>query len=132
LIPKLVKLITLYKKERKQSRKPKRIILIRHAHSEGNADSSVYTRVPDHQVELTEIGHKQARCAGAAIKRMIGQETVRFFVSPYTRSQQTLNGILERMALDASQYSIRVDPRYVAFGVGHRQLVQKRKRSQSE
>ena len=100
------------KKRSNLARRPGRIVLIRHAHSEGNLDSTIYARVPDNRVELTPLGRKQARAAGSALKRMLGDETVRFFVSPYVRSQQTLEGILERMALDASKYSVREDPRY--------------------
>ena len=39
--------------------RPKRIILIRHAESEGNVDETVYQRKPDHRIELTEKGKQQ-------------------------------------------------------------------------
>jgi len=100
-----------YKKQAKHARKPKRIILIRHAHSEGNVDPTVYSHVPDNRVQLTAEGRQQAKAAGSVLRSLLGNETVRFFVSPYTRSQQTFESILERMQLDESRYSVREDPR---------------------
>lgn len=42
-----------------RSRRPKRIILIRHAESEGNLNKEVYTSTPDHALKITERGRKQ-------------------------------------------------------------------------
>ena len=41
-------------------RQPKRIILIRHAESIGNIDSSVYAHIPDNKLDITEGGKQQA------------------------------------------------------------------------
>lgn len=41
-------------------RQPKRIVLIRHAESIGNVDSSVYARIPDNKLHITERGKQQA------------------------------------------------------------------------
>lgn len=41
--------------------KPRLIILIRHAQSEGNKDRQIHQMVPDHRVKLTDEGHKQVR-----------------------------------------------------------------------
>ena len=41
-------------------RQPKRIILIRHAESIGNVDSSVYTDTPDNKLPITQLGKEQA------------------------------------------------------------------------
>ena len=49
------------KRRRYLRQRPRRIILIRHGESEGNVDSTVYSRTPDHAVELTSKGIKQAR-----------------------------------------------------------------------
>lgn len=38
---------------------PKRIILVRHGQSEGNVDETMYCRVPDPQIRLTENGKRQ-------------------------------------------------------------------------
>ncbi len=73
--------------------KPKRIIIVRHGQSEANVDKSVYATVPDHEVALTAEGEAQAVAAGTEIAKIIGQETVRAYVSPYKRTRQTYSGI---------------------------------------
>ena len=40
--------------------RPKRIILIRHGNSEGNADRERYATIPDHALNLTAEGEQQA------------------------------------------------------------------------
>lgn len=87
-------------------RQPKRIILIRHAESIGNVDSSVYAHIPDNKLHITEHGRQQAyvsglrldralfsgdiaQAAGQQLKEMINHETVVFYVSPFLRSRQT-------------------------------------------
>lgn len=42
-----------------RSRRPRRIILMRHAESEGNVDKGVYTSTPDHALKITELGRRQ-------------------------------------------------------------------------
>jgi len=74
---------------------PKRLILIRHGESEGNVDHHIYETVADGQLHLTEEGWKQARCAGKALKRIVGDEPVKFMVSPYVRTRETLNAVVE-------------------------------------
>ena len=41
--------------------KPRLIILIRHAQSEGNKDRQIHQLVPDHRVKLTDEGWRQVR-----------------------------------------------------------------------
>ena len=41
--------------------RPRRIVLVRHGESEGNADDTVYERVPDHALELTATGRRAGR-----------------------------------------------------------------------
>lgn len=55
---------------------PKRLILVRHGESQGNIDPSLYTRVPDNALHLTELGYEQAVAAGRSIKQILGDETV--------------------------------------------------------
>lgn len=80
---------------------PERIILVRHAQSEGNVDNMAYTYIPDPQVPLTETGRAQAKAAGQKIKRSveaaIGSSDYRlfFYTSPYKRSLQTYEGICQ-------------------------------------
>ena len=73
--------------------KPKRIILVRHGQSIGNADKTHYENVPDYSLDLTETGREQSRAAGRAIAEIIGDGTVRVYVSPWFRTRQTFAGI---------------------------------------
>jgi len=93
------------------ARRPERIILIRHGESQGNVNKSVYAKVPDSMVQLTDRGVKQAREAGRKLKELIGDETVRFFISPYKRSVQTFNHIVESSGIKKNRYTVREEPR---------------------
>jgi len=90
-------------------RKPRRIILIRHAESQANKDKTIYARVPSHQIELTPHGHDQAREAGLELKRLLRDETIMFYVSPFVRSQQTFHHLAAPFSKD--QYRMKTDPR---------------------
>ena len=48
---------------------PGKIIMIRHGQSAANADTSIYNRVPDYRIPLTELGLEQAKAAGERIRR---------------------------------------------------------------
>ena len=74
---------------------PKRIILLRHGESEANVDPTVYSRVPDWRIALTEAGVAQAQEAGRKICGLIGDESFGVFRSPYVRTEQTKNAMLE-------------------------------------
>ena len=76
---------------------PKRIILVRHGESEANVDKAIYSRMPDWQICLTEHGVQQAREAGRRIGGLLGGESFGVFVSPYKRTLQTKEAILEGM-----------------------------------
>jgi broad specificity phosphatase PhoE len=67
----------------------RRIILIRHGESAGNIDETLYARVPDHLVPLTERGKQQARAAAVELKQYV-TGPISFFVSPYERSVQLI------------------------------------------
>lgn len=85
------------------SKRPRRIILVRHGQSEGNVDASVYTREADWRVPLTELGFREAEEAGRKIRELIERShaaeaadedtdwAVFFYVSPYTRTLQVLS-----------------------------------------
>ena len=68
--------------------RPRRIVLVRHGESEGNADDTVYEREPDHALGLTEKGRRQAeetgRTAARAVRPRAGQR-VRLAVPPHPR-----------------------------------------------
>lgn len=97
--------------------KPKRIILVRHGQSEGNADKSVYTTIPDHRVKLTTKGHQQALEAGAEIRDIIGSETVQVYVSPLIRTRQTFEGIAK--GIQHNIVDVLEDPRIREQEYGH-------------
>ena len=88
---------------------PERIILVRHGLSEGNVDKEAYGRVPDSLISLTERGFAQGQVAGLQIRELVGNETVRFFYSPYMRARQTLLAILQ--AFDSQTVQISSEPR---------------------
>ncbi|KAI4326917.1 hypothetical protein L6164_019435 [Bauhinia variegata] len=75
--------------------RPRRIILVRHGESEGNVDESIYTRVADPKIGLTNKGKAQAEETGKKMKDMIEKNSshdwkLYFYVSPYRRALQTL------------------------------------------
>ncbi|OKL62896.1 hypothetical protein UA08_01582 [Talaromyces atroroseus] len=81
--------------------KPRMIILIRHGQSEGNKNREIHQSVPDHRVNLTPEGHKQALEAGRRLRELLRpDDTLHFFTSPYRRTRDTTNGILESLTSD--------------------------------
>ncbi|EED19515.1 phosphoglycerate mutase family domain protein [Talaromyces stipitatus ATCC 10500] len=81
--------------------KPRMIILIRHAQSEGNKNREIHQSVPDHRVKLTAEGHKQALEAGRRLRELLRpDDTLHFFTSPYRRTRETTEGILESLTSD--------------------------------
>lgn len=83
---------------------PRRIILVRHAESEGNIDNFAYTYVPDPQVPLTLRGMQQAEQAGQKIKQAMDSDgqpyNLFFYTSPYKRSRQTHDSVSSCFAAD--------------------------------
>lgn len=69
--------------------KPKRIILVRHGESEGNADKRRLEVIPDYAHKLTAKGVEQAKAAGEKIRAVIGNETIHAYVSPWHRTRDT-------------------------------------------
>ncbi|GLT78201.1 hypothetical protein SLA2020_497440 [Shorea laevis] len=73
----------------------RRIILVRHGQSEGNVDESVYTRVADPKIGLTNQGKAEAEECGRKIRELIEKDgavdwKVYFYISPYRRTHETL------------------------------------------
>lgn len=113
--------------------KPRLIILIRHAQSEGNSESSniqpprcnvrapggpfsdhiatlenreIHQTIPDHRVKLTPDGWQQAYDAGHRLRNMLrADDTLHFFTSPYRRTRETTEGILATLTSDESEPS---------------------------
>lgn len=116
LIELLVKaFIELIHNEQKK-RRPKRIILIRHGHSMANYDYDILQNIPDNKVTLTEKGEDQAREAGKKLKKLIGNESIQFYISPYKRTQQTYNFILESLKSNPSNCIISTALREQEYG----------------
>lgn len=83
---------------------PLRVLLVRHGEAEGNVDRTVFTRVPDHAIPLTESGREMARRTGRAIGKFFrdtfgdpeaADHHFRMMVSPFLRTRQTAECILE-------------------------------------
>lgn len=78
------------------------IILIRHAQSEGNKNREIHQTVPDHRVKLTTEGHRQAREAGHNLRSLLRpDDTIHFFTSPYRRTRETTEGVLDSLSSDS-------------------------------
>ncbi|MDR1170786.1 MAG: histidine phosphatase family protein [Prevotellaceae bacterium] len=80
------------------------IFLMRHAHSAGNGDLAMYRHIPDHAIPLSGKGEVQAIEAGIQFaaflsqsQSLIGIQEMRLWYSPYLRTKQTRNGLLEGM-----------------------------------
>jgi broad specificity phosphatase PhoE len=87
--------------------RPLRIALLRHGESEANLDKSIFERVPDHAIPLTERGLAQAAEAGVELRKVFEGEPVRVYVSPYRRGLQTLAAL----GLDDLMETVRQEPR---------------------
>lgn len=90
--------------------KPKTIILVRHGESIGNANKEIYKSVPDYALTLTPKGKQQAIQAGKDVRLVTGNEDVMFYVSPFWRTRQTLQGILKSFP-SISYHDAYQDPR---------------------
>ncbi|KAH7130201.1 phosphoglycerate mutase family protein [Dendryphion nanum] len=81
--------------------KPRMIILVRHAQSEGNKNRDIHQFIPDHRVKLTSHGVGQAEEAGRQLRTLLKpDDTIQFFTSPYRRTRETTEGILRTLTSD--------------------------------
>ena len=81
--------------------RPRVIIIIRHAQSEGNRNREIHQIVPDHRVKLTPEGVQQAEEAGRRLRSMLRpDDTLQFYTSPYRRTRETTDGILKTLTAD--------------------------------
>ncbi|KAI2692754.1 hypothetical protein LCP963914a_848 [Penicillium roqueforti] len=81
--------------------KPRMIILVRHAQSEGNKNRDIHQTTPDHRVKLTAEGYRQADDAGHRLRDLLQpDDTLHFFTSPYRRTRETTEGIIESLTSD--------------------------------
>ncbi|EKX37724.1 hypothetical protein GUITHDRAFT_158572 [Guillardia theta CCMP2712] len=106
-------------------------MLVRHGESEGNSDDSVYTRVSDWRISLTQRGRQQARAAGHKLKELAGASDVFFYYSPYYRTVQTCEEILQ--AFNPEQVrGMREEPRMAEQQFGNLQNLTSIKKSKDE
>ena len=101
--------ISVYANEYSKAKRPKRIILIRHGESTANINSSIYATTPDNKIPLSKFGFSQAQNAGEKIKKIVNNESLQFYVSPFLRTQQTSEEILK--SFDPSKVKVFIDPR---------------------
>ncbi|QQK40942.1 Histidine phosphatase superfamily, clade-1 [Penicillium digitatum] len=81
--------------------KPRMIILVRHAQSEGNKNRDIHQTIPDHRVKLTAEGYRQAQDAGRRLRDLLQpDDKLHFFTSPYRRTRETTEGIIESLTAD--------------------------------
>ncbi|KAM0328489.1 hypothetical protein ACHAQA_004896 [Verticillium albo-atrum] len=86
--------------------KPRLIIIIRHAQSEGNKNREIHQAIPDHRVKLTPDGWTQAYEAGRSLRKLLrADDTLHFFTSPYRRTRETTEGILATLTSDDEEPS---------------------------
>ncbi|EMD00840.1 hypothetical protein BAUCODRAFT_46450, partial [Baudoinia panamericana UAMH 10762] len=78
--------------------KPRLIILIRHAQSEGNKNREIHQVIPDHRVKLTDEGWKQAEDAGRRLRNLLKpDDTLQIYTSPYRRTRETTEALLSTL-----------------------------------
>jgi 2,3-bisphosphoglycerate-dependent phosphoglycerate mutase len=80
-----------------------RIFLVRHGESLGNLNEQAYGQFGDHNVPLTQWGHRQALDAGRAIASHlaaapdIGSVRLSIWYSPFLRTRQSKDALLEAL-----------------------------------
>jgi broad specificity phosphatase PhoE len=99
---------------------PIRLYLVRHGQSEANLDQTVNARLPDHRVELSPEGHRQAAAAGEYLAGALPRDArIRILCSPYVRTRQTSAAIEQALTAAGLPYDRReaVELREIAFGL---------------
>lgn len=102
--------------------KPKRIMLIRHGESDANVEPDHYETIQDYAFNLTDKGRLQAQHAAREIRDMIGNESVRAYVSPWYRTRQTFDELSS--VLGKQVVKVIEDPRIREQDWGHLQNAQ--------
>lgn len=96
---------------------PKRIILIRHGKSEGNANPEINSLKPDYALKLNDEGIMQASEAGKNLKDLIKEETIFFYISPYWRTRMTFEQVVSQFS--RKQFKFIEEPRLREQEWGH-------------
>lgn len=64
---------------------------------------------PDYTIELTDKEKEQALQAGVALKNLVGNDSLYFFVSPFWRTRTAFEQVAK--AIPRKQFEYREDPR---------------------
>lgn len=68
-------------------------------------DEKMFALQPDYTIELTEKGVEQARKAGQNLKKMVGTESLYFYISPFWRTRSTFENIVRFFPKNQFKYS---------------------------
>lgn len=94
--------------------KPRRIFLIRHGESIGNIDKEVYKHTPDYALPLSNMGNVQAEVLGHQLKKIIGEESVAAYYSPFFRARRTCDLALNAFTIQQLNPNyVKAEPRIV-------------------
>lgn len=114
----------------KDTKKVKRVFLVRHGQSESNIDPKVNLEIADHEISLTKEGCKQAKAAGKFLEKYIEENLskkslfgkvkfpkIRMWNSPYKRTRQTAENIYDHCAYisDMLEHTLLVEQRFGIF-----------------
>lgn len=78
-----------------------KLIITRHAQSEGNINKSVYFKMPDSSIPITENGKKQAESVAKIISMYLEPMVFKNLIlisSPYVRAKQTIDIIAKKIS----------------------------------
>jgi broad specificity phosphatase PhoE len=80
----------------------KKITIIRHGQSEGNADRTYYLKMHDSEVPLTELGKSQAADMSSRLSKILrkvtfGRTKIQVCFSPYLRAIETKDILISRL-----------------------------------
>lgn len=93
---------------------------MRHGQSEANLDMAANARLPDHSIELSLEGHRQAEVAAQFLLRSLhGSTHVRILCSPYMRTRQTSAAIQKALTEEGIRFDTReaLELRELEFGL---------------
>ena len=100
-----------YAKDYQRKFYPDRIILVRHGQSQANINTKLYRTIPDSQIHLTQKGKNQALTASKELAKIVGNGTVKFYISPYIRTQETFKNLSHCLVKNKNKIVTQFDPR---------------------
>jgi len=94
------------------------IKLIRHGESEANTGKLNPNRVKDASIPLSEAGILQAKASGLTIGKVF-LENALIYCSPYQRTRETLENLIQGSGVNKNAVKIYEDPRLREIDVGY-------------